>query len=414
MNQTTQGLGPKPHILSERNMRWYLGTQLISLTGLMLRMSVLSLLIVEMLGKERAGTYIGIVRSMELVPGAILGIFVGLIIDRLEKRKVLYITGSITILQSVALALLSCGNVKDIPIWAIMLISFLGGFTNVIDGVARNSIIKDAVKHPLNARMGNTYFTSLYTFAMLAGNGLAGYLVTWIGYSDTFVLNGVSLLVLMIGLYRLDMSHVVQHKHPKQHLLTIAKHGVEYSVSNRGILACICIGSVVTVLGFGYNVILPVANKTMFNGDSQQYSRLAAMAGVGSLIGVTLTLLWSENRPRLFILAGCLLAGIGNIALAYSTNVTQGGWALFLCGLGFMMAYTPIRGAIGHLADKKMMGLVMGFNFMFFYGGMIVGSMGSGYIATHLSCPTAFVSCGIMLIITTFLAPFMPGWKLIG
>ena len=414
MNKTHEGHGPKPHVLRERNMRWYLGTQLISLTGLMLRMATLSLLIVDMLGKERAGTYIGLARSMELIPGAILGIFVGLIIDRLEKRKILYITGSITIMQSVALALLSCQPVKDIPIWAIMLIAFLGGFTNVIDGVARNSIIKEAVKHPLNARMAATYFTSLYTVAMLAGNGLAGYLVTWVGYSDTFVLNGVSLLVLMIGLYRLDLSHVEQHKYPKQHMLTSAKDGIIYSVSNKGIFACIGVGSALTVLGFGYNVILPVANKTMFNGGPQQYSRLAAMAGLGSFVGVIMALLWSEKRPRPFVLAGFLSAGIGNIALAYSTNPTQAGWALFMCGLGFMMGYTPIRGAITDIADRKMIGLVMGFNFMFFYGGMVISSMGSGYIATHFGCPAAFTGCGILLIIAAIIAPFVPGWKKIG
>ncbi len=414
MNQTSSGHGPKPHVLRERNMRWYLGTQLISLTGLMLRTSTLSLLIVDMLGKERAATYIGLARSMELIPGALLGIFVGLIIDRLEKRKVLYITGSITIMQSVALALLSCEPVRNIPMSAIMLISFIGGFTNVVDGIARNSIVKDAVKHPENARMGSTFFTALYTFAMLAGNGLSGYLVTWIGYSDVFVLNGISLLVLMIGLYRLDLSHVVQHKHPKETISKIAKNGIDYSVSNKGIFACICLGSIITVLGFGYNVILPVANKTMFNGDPQQYSRLAAMAGAGSLIGVIMTLLWSEHRPRPFVIAGCLISGIGNLALSYSTNAHQGGIALFMCGLGFMMAYTPIRGAITHIADKKMIGIVMGFNFMFFYGGMIASSLGCGYIASSHGCPTVFTVSGLALIVTAILAPFVPGWKQIG
>ena len=414
MNDTSHGHAPKPHVLRERNMRWYLGTQLISLTGLMLRTSVLALLIVDMLGKDRAATYVGLVRSMELIPGALLGIFVGMAIDRLEKRNVLYVTGSITILQSVALALLSCQPIKDIPIWAIMLISFIGGFTNVIDGVARNSIVKDAVKHPENARMGATYFTALYTFAMLAGNGLAGYLITWIGYGDTFVLNGISLLVLMFGLYRLDLSHVIRHQHPKEHPLAIAKNGVRYCMSDKGVLACIAIGSLFTVFGFGYNVILPVANKTMFHGGPQQYSHLAAMAGLGSLIGVIMTLLWSEHRARMFILGGCLISGVGNLLLSRAADVSQGSIALFLCGFGFMMGYTPIRGAITHIVKPHLISLVMGTNFMFFYTGMIISSLGSGFIATHYGCPAVFATSGCLLIVIALVAPFIPGWKRMG
>ena len=79
-----------------------------------------------------------------------------------------------------------------------------------------------------------------------------------------------------------------------------------------------------------------------------------------------------------------------------------------------MGGYTPLRGALNHLADDKMLSLVLGLNFMFFYGGMIVSALGSGYIATHIGCPVAFAICGVTLIISSFLAPFIPGWKLIG
>ena len=414
MSEPNTGQVPVPYVLRDRNIQLFLGSQMFSLAGLMLCTSTQSLLIVDMLGKQQAGTYIGWARALELIPGALLGIFVGLIIGRLDRRKVLFVTGAITIMRAVALAIISCGTIRNIPIWAILLISFLGGFTNIADGVARNAIVKDACMHRANDRIAGTYFTALYTFAMLAGNGLSGYLVTWIGYSDTFILYGVSLLILMSGLYRLDLSHVEKREPPKESMLTIAKHGIEYSTANKGILACICIGCVITVLGFGYNVILPVANKTMFNGNSEQYGRLAAIAGAGSLVGVILSILWSEKRPRIFIMLGLFFSGIGNVGLACSTTPNQGAIALFFCGFGFMGGYTPLRGALNHLADDKMLSLVLGLNFMFFYGGMIVSALGSGYIATHIGCPVAFAICGVTLIISSFLAPFIPGWKLIG
>ena len=405
----------KAHVLEERNMQWYLGTQLISLTGLMLRSSLLSLLLVETLGIAKAPPYVGAVWALNVLPGTFLGIFAGVLLDRYDKRDILQVTAALSALQGAALAYMAYMAYMDphhasVPL--IMGISLFGGFTNAVDGIGRNAIVKDAVVNEHNHRSGAIFFNSLYTFAMLVGNGISGYLIVWIGYGSSFMLNGISFLVLIFGLRQLDFSH---HKERITRPFSFGEtwqsmiSGGRYTFTEPGIRICIALAATITVFGFAYNVILSIVNQAMFHGGPKQYSQLAMASGAGSLVGSIVAILWSTRRPKAFVIAGCLIIGCGQIACAYAPTVRLEQLALAVSGFGFMLSFLPVRGAIMHIVKKEMTGIVLGFTFMFFYGGMMVSSLGAGWLAKHVGCPTVLTACGIVLIVTAIAVPWLPG-----
>ncbi len=82
---------------------------------------------------------------------------------------------------------------------------------------------------------------------------------------------------------------------------------------------------------------------------------------------------------------------------------------VFFCGFGFMAAFLPLRGAIMHIVDKKLVGIVLGITFMFFYGGMMMSSLIAGYIAKHYGCPAVLTSCGSIILVLGVALPFLPG-----
>jgi MFS family permease len=402
----------KVHVLEERNMQWYLGTQLISLTGLMLRSSLLSLLIVDLLGLAKAPPYVGAVWALNVIPGTFLGIFAGVILDRYDKRKILQITAALSTLQGAALAYLAYMDVHHMSISMIMGISLFGGFTNAIDGIGRNAIVKDAVINDYNHRSGAIFFNSLYTFAMVVGNGLSGYLIVWIGYGNSFMLNAVSFMVLIFGLRKLDFNHhEVKETRPFNFGETWQSiiHGGRYTFTEPGIRICILLAATITVFGFAYNVILTIINQAMFHGGPKEYSHLAMSAGIGSLVGSIVAILFSTARPKAFVIGGCLTIGLAQIALAHAPNSHWAMIALAVSGFGFMSCFLPVRGAIMHIVKKELSGIVLGFTFMFFYGGMMVSSMGAGWLAKNIGCPAVLTICGTVLILTAIATPFLPG-----
>ena len=403
---------PHVHVLRERNMRWYFGTQLISLTGLMLRTSLLSLLIISISGAKDAPPLVGAIWALNVLPGAFLGVFTGIFVDRTDKRRTLQITAILGAITAGILVYWTYIDVHHIAIWKIMTITFVTGCVNTVDGIGRNAILKEAILHPDNHGIGGIIFTSLYTFAMVTGNGLAGYLVSWIGYAGSFTLNALSYLVLIWGLSQMDFSHLP----PKNQsgkiwtgMWTSAKEGARYSFSHSGIRLCILLSAAITIFGYCYNVLMPIIAKTMFAGGPKEYSYLAACSGMGSLTGAIVSIIWGERRPKTFLVVGCLVIGIGLIAFAETTNINHGAAILFCCGFGFMIGFLPVRGALMHLVPKERVGIVLGITFMFFYVAMAISAYGAGFIAKQVGCPTVLIMSGIGLIATAIVTPFLPG-----
>ena len=235
------------HVLSQRNMQWYLGTQVISLTGMMLRQAVLSLLMIDLVGVKNAPPLVGMIWALNVLPGTIMGIFAGMMVDHFDKRRILQTTAVLGIIQGLILVYITRGRdmhnlPEHIAIWKIMSVMLFTGITNAIDGICRNAIVADAVLHEENKSMGSIIFSCLYTFGMVLGNGLAGWLVENIGYSNTFILNASSFLFLIIGLSQMSFKHNKTKK--KDHgvfegALHRIKIGILYTFTHKGIRICI-------------------------------------------------------------------------------------------------------------------------------------------------------------------------------
>ena len=379
----------------------------------MLRAALIPLLIIEMVGPVRAPALVGLVGALNVLPGAFISALAGLYLDRSDKRRVLTITGVVGIITCLILAYLTCNGPGNVEIWQIMAITVITGFTNALDGVARNVIVKDALRDSTHHGLGGMMFTSLYTVAMILGSGMAGYLIIGIGFSMSFILSGLSYLVLIFGLWRMDFSHLSLDQKPWKGIWYTFKEGWSYTFHNRGLRVCIMLAAIITVFGFSYNMILSVIAKLMYHGGPREYSRLAMAGGFGSMLGSIITTKFSSRRPVGFTVCGCMVIGVSHLMFAFTSSLQVATILVFFCGFGFMTAFTPVRGAIMHLADRNKMGIVMGITFMFFYGGLSVSGLASGYLASHFGCPTVLVICGSLLIATGLVAPFLPGIKLV-
>jgi len=404
------------HILAERNMRWYFGTQLISLTGMMLRTSILSLFIIKAVGIEKAPPIIGYIGALNVLPGAFLSPFAGIIVDRFDKRNILYITAILGFLQALVLAMITLGDPHTVALWQIYAVMGFTGFTNMIDGICRNAMIKEAIVNEYNKEIGNRMFNSLYTIAMVIGNWLSGYCVLAIGFTNSFVLNGASFLVLIWGLLNMNFTHRDRHKvvHPPgwKGLTEAFVNGLRYMWQHPCIKLCISLTAAITAIGYVFNLMMTVIAKQMFGGGPTDYSYLAAMSGIGSVLGSLVAIAWSKRSPiTLIMVTGCIIEGCCQLAASMTTHIHAGALAFAGSGFGFMLAFLPVRSAVNHLAKDDMVGKVLGVTFMCFYGGIMVSSVVAGYISKHFGCANMLYGCGLVLLAIAVMIPFLPGIK---
>ena len=71
--------------------------------------------------------------------------------------------------------------------------------------------------------------------------------------------------------------------------------------------------------------------------------------------------------------------------------------ALFLTGAALMMVFSTVTSLIQLIAPNEMRGRVMGIYMVAFRGGMPIGSLVSGYLATFVGAPAVIATNGVLL-----------------
>src|SRR3954447_10084329 len=108
--------------LEVRNFRLFFFGQLISNSGNWLTMVAVTLLVLH---RTHSGVAVGLLSACMFGPMLFLSPFAGVVADRSDKRKLLYVTQSAEMSQSIALAILAF--TPSSPLWLFFVVAFFGG-----------------------------------------------------------------------------------------------------------------------------------------------------------------------------------------------------------------------------------------------------------------------------------------------
>ena len=155
-----------------------------------------------------------------------------------------------------------------------------------------------------------------------------------------------------------------------------------------------------TFLGFAVLTFLPLFTKTVFHEGAQTYSHLLAFSGAGSVVGA-LVVAWLGKFPRMGLTALLVQAVYGLLILAFAMSHVL--WVsevlLFLTGAALMVVFSTVTSLIQLIAPNEMRGRVMSIYMVAFRGGMPLGSLVSGYLATLIGAPTVIAINGVLLVV---------------
>lgn len=121
--------------LSSRNYRLFFWGQLISVCGTWMQWVAQSFLVLQL---TNSGTDLGLATAARFVPIFLFGPWGGLVADRVDKRRVLYITQLLSGLLALAFGMLV--GLHAIEMWMVYLLAIALGFVNVFDNPARQML----------------------------------------------------------------------------------------------------------------------------------------------------------------------------------------------------------------------------------------------------------------------------------
>jgi MFS family permease len=331
-----------------------------------------------------SGIALGLLAAAQFGPVLVMGAFAGLLADRSDKRKLLLTVQVLAMLQSFALAALAFMDNPPVP--AIYAIALVGGFAVAFDNPARRSFVVEMVpeKDINNAVSLNS---ALMTGARVFGPALAGILITTVGFGWAFLVDGLSYIAVLAGLWLMNPAELRSAPITPRGKGQV-REGLRYARSVPELWVPLVMMAVIGTLAFNFQTVLPLFTTRDLGGDDGTFTLLMSVVSIGSLIGALSTARRRDDIGVGKVSRAAIGFGIALALLAVAPNQPVSlalGVLLGLTSITFMTTSTSI---VQTKADASMRGRVLALQAIVFLGstpigGPIVGVISERYGARY-------------------------------
>lgn len=389
--------------LRYRNFRLFFFGQLISLIGAWMQSTAQQWLVFSLTGSQLK---LGSVVFAGLLPVLLLSLFLGVIVDRFSRRRLLLLTQSWFAVLSLALTILTFLDL--IRFEYIILISFLIGIANALDMPTRQAFYADLVDREdlLNAIALNS---SVFNGARIIGPAIGGFIVAQFGEAYAFGINSISYLAVIGSLLMMSIPPVLstgEKKNPFSEL----KAGLSYLLGDRTVLGLVVMVASFSIFGFPYLVLLPVVAESVLDIGAKGFGGLMAAQGGGALIAALSLAFKGDSLPkgRLLVISRGLL-GVSVALLAISRNPVLSMAALVAAGFSFISQLALTNTLIQLHVPDQLRGRVLSSYTWALAGFYPIGALLIGTIGDHFGTINAiFVTAGGCVILTLLGLIFFP------
>jgi MFS family permease len=380
--------------LSVRNYRLYFSGQIISVSGTWMQTIALALLVLEEL--HGTGVDVGVVTALQFLPMLLFGSFGGLMADRVNKRRLLYITqGSAGVLALILGILVFTGSIE---LWQVYVFATLLGVVNLFDNPARQTFVSEMVGRDLlpNAVSLNSV---LMNSARVIGPAIGTVLIVTVGFATCFVVNAASYLAVIVALSMMRASELYPSPRVERAKGQV-RAGLRYVWGTPDLRDPLLAMAVIGIFAFNFTVTLPLLARFTFHGGAGIYGLFTAAMGMGAIIGGLIVA--HRSRPSLKALAVIgLVFGVLIIVMAVQPTA----WATMIvlvpmgaCSIAFI---ATANASLQLRTDPAMRGRVMALYAIAFLGSTPIGAPLVGAISDATSPRVALLVGGTATVMAS-------------
>jgi MFS family permease len=358
--------------LKVRNYRLFFAGQVVSNIGTWMQRIAQDWLVLSLTG---SATAVGVTTALQFLPMLLFGLYGGVLVDRLNKRRALFVTQTSMALTGIALALLTLSG--HVHIWHVYLAAFVVGLATVVDNPARQSFVSEMVG-PDQLQNAVSLNSANFQSARLVGPAVAGLMITGVGTGYAFLFNGLSFVAPIVGLLlmRARDLHVVRRAPRGKGQL---REGLHYVAGRPDLTWTIILVGFIGTFGFNFPVYLSAFADDVFHAGAGSYSLFNTLMAVGSLAGALLAARRGTAKLRVMIAAA---VAFGALELVAATAPSLWLFALLMIPIGIfgMTVNVTANTTVQMGTAPAMRGRVMALYMMVFMGGSPIGAPIAGWI----------------------------------
>ncbi|WP_427016326.1 MFS transporter [Pseudarthrobacter sp. P1] len=359
------------------NYRLWVGGALVSNIGTWMQRVAQDWLVLTVL-TNNSGTAVGITTGLQFLPIIFLGPYAGLLADRMDKRKLLLMTQTTMGLCALVLGLLVVTDTA--VLWQVYALALALGVASAFDAPARQAFVSEVVetRDVPNAVALNS---ASFNLARLAGPGVAGLVIAWLGTGPAFLVNAASFAAVLVSLLRMrpeELHPVAKAPRGKGQI----REGLAYIRQRPDLMMIMVLVFLVGTFGMNFQLTNALMATEVFHKGAGEYGMLGSIMAVGTLAAALLAAR-RKNTRMLYVLGGVLAFGVFAAIAASMPSYWLYALALIPLGLAALTFMNAANTTVQLSTDPAMRGRVLAVYMVVLQGGTPIGAPLVGWIGSE-------------------------------
>ena len=378
--------------LKHRNFRLFFVGQGFSMVGTWLQQVAMGWLTYRLTG---SAWLLGVVAFCANVGILLFGTWAGVLADRVQRRRALYLTQSLMLAQAVVLAGLTA--LGWIQVWHLIGLALWLGVVSAFDIPIRQSLYVHLVEDRMDLPNAIALNSFLVNAARVVGPALAGLLLAAVSEALCFGLNALSFVAVIVAVTRMRFPREPGATARATGWWASWIEGFLYVWQSAPARALLLLVAVLAWTIAPYSSLMPIFAKDVYGGGPHTLGFLLAAAGTGALMS-TFYLASRENIRGLgrVIAIAAGIAGAGLAAFAYMKVFAVALALMVAVGGGVILAAASANTILQTIVDDSLRGRVAGFYTLAFLGVAPLGNLAAGALAARFSAPATFAINGAL------------------
>jgi MFS family permease len=395
--------------LASRNYRLFFGGQTVSLVGTWITRVATSWLVYRLTGSV---FLLGVVSFCGQIPTLLLAPFAGVIVDRSDRHRILVVTQVLSMLQSLALAVLTFAG--RITVVDVLVLQVAQGIINAFDTPARQSFIIEMVEDRADLPNAIALNSSMVNASRIIGPSIGGIVIAAVGEGWCFMADAISYLAVIASLLAMDITRRALPRRDTR-MIDELRVGFQYVWRFAPVRSALLLLSLISIMGMPYTVLMPAIAAKLLHGGPHTLGFLMTASGVGALAGA----LYLASRRSVLGLGRAMVIsaavfGIGLVAFSFTRVLWLSLLVLPIVGAGMMVTMAATNTVIQTIVDESLRGRVMAFYTMAFLGTAPIGSLIAGVAADRIGPANTIMAGGLCCVLAAAWFGFrLPGLRIL-
>lgn len=310
--------------------------------------------------QTKSGLILSLAMLVGYLPQGLLGPFIGVYIDRLN-RKMLMVASDLTI-AGVSFLLAIIAMAGDPPIWLVLLVMLIRAIGTAFHTPTLQAITPQLVpKEELTKCAG--YTQSMQSVSQILSPAFAGVLYSAWDLSAIIFLDVIGALIAVIFLMVCKIpKHEGAGNNEKVHVIKEAMEGWNILCMKKGMLGLVLVSSLYTIAMMPVSALFPLMSMGRFQGTSVHASIVEIIFSLGFFAGALILGKWGGTRNKIYtivlsyVIMAVSLFGSGLLPVKGYPVFCFFAWLMGVSGPFYWGMYTPL---LQEKFEEKYIGRVM-------------------------------------------------------